>query len=75
MKKLLAAAVIMVFISCSGETSSDKYIDDHAPADSTDSAQQNLKNDSSGAKDTVYPQTDTSSYRKDTSQQGRRQNR
>jgi len=69
MKKLLAAAVIMVFISCSGETSSDKYIDAHAPADSTDSAQENLKNDSSSAKDTVYPQTDTSSYRKDTSRQ------
>jgi hypothetical protein len=70
MKKLLAAAIIMVFISCSGETSSDKYIDAHAPADSTDSAQENLKNDSSSAKDTVYPQTDTSSYHKDTS--GRR---
>jgi hypothetical protein len=69
MKKLLAAAIIMVFISCSGETSSDKYIDAHAPADSADSAQENLKNDSSSAKDTVYPQTDTSSYRKDTSRQ------
>jgi len=72
MKKFLASAMIMVFISCSGETSSDKYIDAHAPADSTDSAGENLKNDSSGAKDTVYPQTDTSSYRKDTSQQEER---
>ena len=72
MKKFLASAMIMVFISCSGETSSDKYIDAHAPADSTDSARKNLKNDSSGAKDTVYPQTDTSSYRKDTSQQEER---
>ena len=60
MKKLLAAAIVVVFMSCSGNTSSDNSV--NAQADSMDSVN---KNDSSAATDTVYPSTDTSSYRKD----------
>lgn len=63
MKKLLSAAVVMVFVSCSGNTSSDKYIKENA--DVTDSADTVMKNDSSKPKDTLYPSTDTTSYRKD----------
>ncbi|MFT3749420.1 MAG: hypothetical protein QM768_13925 [Agriterribacter sp.] len=62
MKKLCAAAVVMVFISCSGNTSSDKYIKENA-ADSVDTM---MKSDSSKPKDTLYPATDTGSYRKGT---------
>lgn len=62
MKKLLAAAVVVVLISCSGNTSSDKYMKENAKADSVANAQ----TDSPVAKDTVYPVTDTTSYRKAT---------
>lgn len=61
MKKLLAAAVVIVLMSCSGNTSSDKYMKDSTGSDSTDTM---MKNDSFKPKDTVYPSTDTGSYRK-----------
>ncbi|PVD53234.1 hypothetical protein DC498_04985 [Terrimonas sp.] len=62
MKKLLGAAAVIIFVSCSGNTSSDKYIKENAAV--TDSADMVMKNDSSKPKDTLYPSTDTTSYRK-----------
>ncbi|MFT3948976.1 MAG: hypothetical protein QM763_18575 [Agriterribacter sp.] len=63
MKKLLAAAVVIALISCSGNTSSDKYIKENSTPDSVDTT---IKSDSSKPEDTIYPSTDTASYRKGT---------
>ncbi|MFT4017079.1 MAG: hypothetical protein QM668_08970 [Agriterribacter sp.] len=64
MKKLSAVIAVMVFISCSGNTSSDRYIKENAIV--TDSADTMMKSDSSKPTDTLYPSTDTTSYRKGT---------
>lgn len=61
MKTLFSVAIAIVFMSCSGNTSSDKYIDKNAK-DSSNA----MKADSAKPKDTVYPSSDTNSYRKAT---------
>lgn len=66
MKKLFVIAVMAISISlasCDGTTSSDRNM-----VDSTSGDSMNKHTDSSMPKDTVYPKTDTNSYRKDTTQ-------
>jgi protein involved in sex pheromone biosynthesis len=67
MKQLFVIAVMAVSIllaSCDGTTSSDRNM-----VDSTSGDSMNRHTDSSMPKDTVYPKTDTNSYRKDTTEQ------
>ncbi|MCC6290047.1 MAG: hypothetical protein IT249_19375 [Chitinophagaceae bacterium] len=61
MNKFLAAATVIALMACSGNTSSDKYSNKHTIPDSTDTT---MKTDSIKPKDTIYPSTDTASYRK-----------
>lgn len=61
MKNLLVVATVIIFLSCSGSTSSDKHIEKNTATDTT-----TMQIDSSQPKDTVYPSTDTTSYRKAT---------
>lgn len=67
MKQLFFIAVIAIstsLISCDGSTSSDRAVD----STSADTMKDSIHADSSAPKDTIYPKTDTNSYRKDTAQ-------